>query len=175
MRRGESPPKARVATLGCSYQSHYCTFCCQLCCTEERPNKPVDVLVVRVMLVVVIWDLFPLKESSWNYWKSYLTLPLENRLFLLTKVSTPISVTEAEQNYTLKEAALQYCNRSKQNTALVGISLLNTCLTCRANRKEHELPSSLQVLTIVKKPQLLPARKSQVYTPGKQWLLTRQN
>lgn len=57
---------------GASYQCHYCTLCCQLCRAEERSNKPVDVLVVRVMLVVVIWDFFPLKQSAWNYRQSVL-------------------------------------------------------------------------------------------------------
>lgn len=52
---------------GISYQCHYCTFSRQLCSTEKRPNKSVDVLVIRVMLVVVIWNFFPLKERSPSY------------------------------------------------------------------------------------------------------------
>lgn len=78
---------------------------------------------------------------------------------------------------TLKEAALQYCKHSKQNTgALAGLFLLNPCLICRVNRKEHQLPSSLlganycpwNILQterdVKKKKKLLPTRKSQVYT-----------
>lgn len=150
--------KLKFQLSGISYQCHYCTFSCQLCSTEKCPNKTVDVLVIRVMFVVVIWNFFPLKESSLNYWKSVLLNNdfKEQPHMVVSSHQVEVYTTlpcyrdRTKIIYWKKQAALQCYDYSKQNTiALAGIFVLNAFLICKANRKEHELPSLLQVLTIV--------------------------